>query len=54
MYKRQQIALAEKEVNSCDQEEPFLLQAEIENEPEEVVPMSKTAKEINGKLTMGA
>ena len=47
-----QVALAEEEVNRCDQEDPFLLQVEMEELAEEV-QIHETAKELTGKPSMG-
>ena len=48
-----QVALAE-EINRCGQGEPFLLQAKMEKELTEEVPMCITTKEVIGKPTMGS
>ena len=48
-----QVALAEEEVNKSGQEEPFLLQAEMEEELAEEVQIREMAKEVTGKPTMG-
>ena len=47
-----QVALAKEEVKS-GQEEPFLFQAEMEEELSEEVQIHETAKEVTGKPTMG-
>ena len=47
-----QVAWGKKEVNRCDKEEHFLLQAEMEERADEV-RMCNTTKEVTGKPTMG-
>ena len=48
-----QVALAKEEVNSSGKEEPFLLQAEMEEELADEVQISVTTTEMIGKTTMG-
>ena len=47
------VALVEEKVNRSGQEEPSLLQAEMEEELAEEIQISVTTKEVIGKPTMG-
>ena len=46
------MTLAKEKVNMCGQEEPFLLQVEMEEELPDEVPVCITTKEVIGKPTM--
>ena len=48
-----QVALAEEKVNRSGQEDPSLLQAEMEEELAEEMQINVTTKEVIGKPTMG-
>ena len=48
-HSNEQVILAEEEVYRCEQGEPFLLQAEMENELGEDVPICVMAKDVIGK-----
>ena len=48
-----QVALVEEKVNRSGQEEPYLLQVEMEEELAEEIQISVMRKEVFGKPTMG-